>query len=152
MSKWDNEPQEINMDGFQVVSGEMFQHPPRICDSSCTFWYDSISFGKLAIASLNNCENIRIDINSEKHLLLVSPVTERDQDKIRWITVSKVPQPRRLTCRSFAKNVYDTWKWDKAYVYRAPGKLVIVGEQIKLLFDFSHPESWKFKTKVGANG
>ena len=57
---------EISLDGYQVVKGEMFIHFPRKSEAACTLWPTSISFNKMALQTLNNCERIRIEINAQK--------------------------------------------------------------------------------------
>ena len=67
---------EISLDGFQVVSGQMFAHLPRKSDATCTLWPTSISFSKQAVVLLNNCEHIRIEINPTTKGLLVVPADQ----------------------------------------------------------------------------
>ena len=81
---------EISLEGFQVVSGQMFAHLPRKSDATCTLWATSISFSKQAVVLLNNCEHIRIEINPTTKGLLVVPVTSKDQDGIRWIQKNRM--------------------------------------------------------------
>ena len=77
--------QEISVEGFQVVSGSMFAHLPRHLSATCTLWPDSINFSKYAIYMLNNCERIRIEVNTAKRCILVVPVTANDRDGVRWM-------------------------------------------------------------------
>ena len=76
---------EISLDGFQVVSGEMFAHLPRKSDATCTLWPTSMSFSKQALVLLGTCEHVRIEVNVAKKGLLVIPVNSKDRDCIRWI-------------------------------------------------------------------
>ena len=89
---------EISLEGFQVVSGQMFAHLPRKSDATCTLWPSSISFSKQSVVLLNNCEHIRIEINPATRGLLVVPVTSKDQDGIRWIKNVKEPVARKIEC------------------------------------------------------
>lgn len=151
MAQWENKTQEISMDGFQVVSGDMFVHQARPGFITCTLWNDSLVFGKPSITALNNCENIRIEVNIAKKSILVTPVTSNDRDKVRWITNNKTMPPRKLLCREFSEKLYEAWKWNKEYVYRAKGRLVTADNKIMILYDFAHAESWKYKTKGNTN-
>ena len=63
---------EISLDGYQVVKGEMFIHFPRKSEAACTLWPTSISFNKMALQTLNNCERIRIEINPKTKGMLRS--------------------------------------------------------------------------------
>lgn len=142
---------EISLDGFQVVSGQMFAHLPRKSDATCTLWPTSISFSKQAIVLLNNCEHIRIEINPQTRGLLVVPVTSKDQDGIRWVKSVKSPAARKIECKSFASQLYDTWGWNKNLVYRATGRLFTADNKVLMLFDFANPESWKSREAGGKN-
>ena len=89
---------EISLDGFQVVSGQMFAHLPRKSDATCTLWPTSISFSKQAVVLLNNCEHIRIEINPTTKGLLVVPVTSKDQDSV-GLRVSSRLRPEKSNAR-----------------------------------------------------
>lgn len=138
---------EINLDGFQVVSSDMFAHATRQVDPSCTLWYTSISFNKVAFTALNNCERVRIEINTQKRCILIIPVTAKDKDGIKWARNSREPAARRIECRGFTNQLYKLWEWDAEYVHRVTGRLVIADKKVMLLFDFSSPERWKYKGK-----
>lgn len=134
---------EISLDGFQVVSGEMFKHLPRKSDATCTVWPSSMAFSKQAIVLLGNCEHIRIQVNARTKGLLVVPVSSNDRDSIRWIKSVKSPAARKIECAKFAQQLYETWGWNPDQVYRAVGRLVTADNKVMLLYDFSEPESWK---------
>jgi len=139
----DTNIKEINLDGFQVVSGEMFAHLPRKSDATCTLWPTAMSFSKQALVLLGNCEHIRIEVNPARKGLLVVPVTVKDRDCVRWIKSIKSPTIRKMECCQFARQLYETWNFNPDLNYRAIGKLVAADNKVMLLFDFSDPESWK---------
>lgn len=139
---------EINMDGFQVVSGEMFTHLSRTSEATCTLWSSSIGFSKAALMNLNGCERIRIEINPQKRCILIIPVTVKDKDGIRWTKNVKESVTRKIECKKFASQLYELWQWDPTCVYRATGKVVSADQKVMMLFDFSEPESWKLKEKA----
>lgn len=147
----DNNIREISLDGFQVVSGEMFKHLPRKSDATCTIWPTSMAFSKQAITLLGNCEHIRVEINSRTKGLLVIPVSAKDRDSIRWIKSVKAPAARKMECAKFAKMLYETWGWSEEQVYRAVGRLVTADNKVMLLYDFTEPECWK-KPEAGGTG
>lgn len=139
---------QIDLEGFQVVSGEMFAHLPRKSDATCTLWPSSMSFSKQSLVLLNNCEHIRIEVNVPKKGLLVVPVTTKDRDCIRWIKSVKAPTIRKMECGSFAKQLYQAWGLNENQVYRAIGKLVTHDNKVMLLYDFNDAETWK-KAEAG---
>jgi len=143
---------EITIDGFQVVSGEMFAHVPRKSEPTCTIWYNSIAFNKMALVALNNCERVRIEINPKTKCLLLIPVTAKDKDGIRWTKSVKDPVARKIECKAFTSQLYDIWEWNKEFVYRSVGRIVSADKKVMLLFEYSEPENWKCKEKVKKNG
>ncbi len=142
---------EFSREGFQVVSGEMFRRSFRLNDPTVTMWPNSISFSKAAVVALNSCERVRIEVNTQKHMLLVAPITEKDKDNVRWMKNGKEPAARKIECLAFTSQLYEAWNWKKDYAYRATGKIVSVEKKVMLLFDFSTSESWKFKEKAKAS-
>ena len=141
---------EISHDGFQVVSGEMFKHMQRISQPSATLWYNSISFSKASVQELNNCERVRIEVNPSTKCLLIVPVTIKDKDNIHWVKNVKDPQARKIECKAFTAQLFETWGWKPDYVYRTTGRVVSVDKKVMLLFDFSEPESWLWKERTKA--
>lgn len=145
MISFNNSIPEISLDGFKVVSGDMFAHLPRKGEPTCTLWYDSISFSMMALQSLNNCERVRIEVNPKTKCVLVVPVTIQDKDGIRWVQGENKITSRKIYCRAFSSQLYATWKFSPQRVYRAKGKLVSSDQKVMLLFDFSKPENWQYR-------
>lgn len=138
---------EISLEGFQVVSGEMFTYVPRTIAPTCTIWYNRISFNKRSLAALNNCDHILIKVHPQKKSLLVCLITEKDKDSVRWKANSREPNSRKIECKKFTSDLFKTWDWKSDHVYRTTGKIVSADNMIMLLFDFKKPESWKFRSK-----
>ncbi len=138
---------EVSMDGFQVVSGDMFGNQAHYNVPTITLWYNSVSFSKAAIVALNSCERILIKVNPEKKCILIIPVSSKDKDNVRWLKSGKAPQAKKLDCIQFTSKLYETWGWEKGCCYRATGRLVMSDQKVMLLFDLSAPESWKYKKK-----
>lgn len=61
-----SEIEEISMDGFQVVSGDLFARRSGYYSPTCTIWSGGITFNKVALTALNNCERVRIEIHPQK--------------------------------------------------------------------------------------
>ena len=144
------EIREVSLDGFQVVSGQMFRNITRLNLPALTLWYNSISFSKASVLALNNCERIRIEVNPQTRCILLIPVTTRDKDAVRWAKTGKETQPRKIECLSFTSQLFETWGWEKKNVYRSVGRLVASDKKLMLLFDFSEPETWPMKEKATA--
>ena len=98
-----------------------------------------------ALQSLNSCERVRIEVNPKTKGLLVIPVTIQDKDGVRWVQGADKITPRKIFCREFSSQLYETWKLNLRYVYRAKGKLVSSDKKVMLLFDFSKPENWQYR-------
>ena len=139
---------EITMEGFQVVSGDLFRKNMRSNLPTVTFWPNSISFSKASLVALNACERIRIEINSQKRCMLIVPVTEKDKDNVRWLKRGKEPSAKKIECIAFTSQLYESWGWKKELAYRAVGQIVTADRKIMLLYDFSSPETWQFKDKT----
>lgn len=140
--------EEINMDGFQVVSSTMFSHIPRKTDATCSIWPSKIAFSKLCLTQLHNCEYIRIEVHPKKHCLLIIPVSSQDKDSLRWINGCKDFNMRNMESKRFGKMLYEAWNLDPDANYRAKGKLVTMNSKVMMLFDFSKPEIWRGKKSV----
>ena len=137
--------EEVSLDGFQIVASDMFVHLPRKSDATCTIWPTKMSFSKLVLSSLNNCEYIRIEVNPQTKCLLVLPVTSSDKNSIRWIKGTKEFSVRNMESRRFGEQIYKTWGFDFDYNYRAIGRLVTANKKVMMLFDFNEAETWKTK-------
>ena len=137
--------EELNIEGFQIVRADMFAHMPRKSDSTCSLWPTKISFSKLCLEQLNNCEFIRIEVNPKTKYLLLVPVTSQDKDSIRWVKGAKMQYIRNLESKAFGAMIYKTWKLDIGFNYRAQGSLVSANKKIMMLFDFTNAEMWRNK-------
>lgn len=146
-----DEIQEISKEGFQVVSGEMFRRVLRLGKPTVTIWPNCISFSKAALQALNMCERIRIEVNTAKHCILIVPVTEKDKDNVRWLKGGKEPAARKIECTAFTSQLYNSWGWKKELAYRVIGRVVTAEKKVMLLFNFSMPESWRYKKKARSN-
>lgn len=134
--------EEISLDGYKIVSSDMFYHLPKKSDATCTIWPTSISFSKLALQLLNNCEYIRLEVNPKTKCLVVIPTTSTDKNSIRWVKGEKDFLVRKMESRRFGDELYKSWGLDLRYNYRAIGKVVSANKKVMMLFDFSVPEIW----------
>lgn len=137
---------EINLDGFQVVKGDMFQVTYHRQAITLSIWNDEISFSKAALDALYGCERVRIEINPTSRCVLIIPVTVQDKDNVRWATVSaNNKKPRKINCNKFTKLLYKTWGWDQEMAYKVEGKVVTYNQKVMLLFECNKAEHWKDK-------
>ena len=137
--------EEFNLDGFQVVRSEMFSRRPYMLEPVCTIWPNKIAFSKSCVKALSACEYVRFEVNANTKGLLVVPCSSKDDDSIKWIKGAKDPCVRNLQSAEFGAQLYKAWQLDENYVYRAPGRLVLVKQKVFLFFDFSHAEQWQGK-------
>ncbi len=135
--------EQMSLDGFQIVPSEMFIHLPQKSRPTCTIWPTRLGFSKLVLTSLNNCEYVRIEVNSKTKCLVVMPVTSSDKNCIRWIKGGKELRVRNMESKIFGSQLYKSWELDTEYNYRAIGRLVTANKKVMMFFDFKEAESWK---------
>ena len=144
--------QEISLEGFQVVKGEMFRRGIfRPSKPTASIWPTSICFSKAALTALNNCERIRIEVNSVRRCILIVPVTEMDKDSVRWMKNGKDCYTRKMDCPAFTAQLYSNWGWQNNLAYKAVGNIVTSDRKVMIMFDFNDPITWEFKEKAKAN-
>ena len=134
---------EISLEGFKVVSSDFFCGASRVQAPTLTVWDGSIGFCKQDLIMLNACENILVHVNTKERKILIVPTTSKDKDGVRWVKKTNPLEARKLNCKKLTDGLYDTWGWDRNYIYRSAGKLVMAGNKVMMLFDFSDAESWK---------
>ena len=137
--------EEMNLDGFQIVTADMFTHLPRKTDPTCSLWPMKITFSKTSLQALNNCEYIRMEVNPSTKCLLVAPTHASDKDSIRWSRGKEEKCARMLESKSFGNQLYDAWGLKPEFNYRCTGRLVSARNKIMLLYDFNEAEIWKSK-------
>lgn len=145
-----DEVQDINMEGFQVVSSDLFCNYQRADAPTITLWIDQISFSKAAVNALNNCERVRMEVNSQTKGILLIPVSAKDKDSIRWMLSGKEPHGRKLECRAFAEKLFQMWGWNADRVYKSTGRIVVSDQKVMLFFDFNSPDSWLYGSRAKA--
>lgn len=131
---------DISLEGFQVVSGHYFV---RCNEPAMTLWQTAISFNAASFAALNNCDMVQILVNDKKRCIIVKPVSSKEKDALNWNKKSPKASHNRIECASFGRQLYEQWNFEPENRYRASGRLVQCDSKVMLLYDFSHPESWK---------
>ena len=104
-----NPIEEVSLEGFQIVSADMFVHLPRKNDATCTIRPTNLSFNKQVLSALNNCEYVRIEVNPLTKCLIVLPVSSTDKNSIRWIKGIKEFSIRNMESKQFGDHVYRSW-------------------------------------------
>lgn len=135
--------EEMTLEGFQIVHSNMFHHPPRKADATCTIWPTRISFNKTALEKLHFCDYIKLQVNPKTKCVLVMPVSSQDRDSIRWTKGEREKFIRNMESKAFGEQLYRLWELEPEYNYRAVGRLVSVNQKVMLLFDFNQPEWWR---------
>lgn len=140
-----NPIEEVSLEGFQIVASDMFVRLPRKSDAVCTIRPTKMSFSKLVLSALNNCEYVRIEVNPKTKCLIVVPVSSTDKNSIRWIRGTKEFCIRNMESKRFGDQVYESWGLNADYNYRAVGRLVTAKQKVMMLFDFNNAEHWQNK-------
>ncbi len=149
MNSFFQETNEINLEGFQVVSRDMFVPAAnKFNEPHVTLWYDSMTFNKAAVSAMNFCERILIQVNPQSHILLISPVSYNDKDSICWISKNHKDQAKKFFCSAFTTKLYELFSWNKGFVYKALGRTVISNGKVMLMFDLSNPMTWSAKKET----
>lgn len=134
---------EINLEGFQVVSSDFFTGISRVSLPTLTVWDGCIGFSKQGLLLLNSCENIIMQINAPERKVLIIPTTSKDKDAIRWVKGTNPVRTRKFSCPRLTDKLYEIWGWDKEMIYRSTGRLATAANKVMLYFDFTEPEQWK---------
>ena len=140
---------EISMEGFQLVPGQYFS---KQIEPTLTIWYSSVAFNGRCFTALHDCSSIHLMVNTRDKKVIVTPCPSKDKDAIMWAKPAKKQTYRKMDCTKFARLLFEAWKLNKDYHYRATGRLVSAGERVLLLFDFSDPEAWHGQKLVSTIG
>lgn len=130
---------QINLDGFQLVNSSLFS---SLNAPSMTIWPDSVSFSQAAYAALNNCEAISIMINNVAKSILISTVPSNSANAVLWRKSKSVAKYCKLSCATFARQLFEDWKLDEKARYRTIGRMVQVDKKVMVLFEFENAEKW----------
>jgi len=138
---------EISLEGYQLVRGKYFTRKAEPC---MTLYGSAISFNGAAFESLNNCDNVQLLVNEQNKSIIVKPVISKDADAINWNKNKN--KSVKIECKSFTKQLYETWKLETDCRYRSTGILVQSDKKVMLLFNFQKAETWRGTSLVKENG
>ena len=105
-----NPIEEVSLEGFQIVASEMFIHLPRKSDATCSLWPTKLSFSKLVLSALNNCEFVRIEVNPKTKCLIVLPVPSSDKN---YRAVGRLVSANQKVMMLFDFSNAESWKTKK---------------------------------------
>jgi len=100
---------EISIDGFQIVSGNMFTRVAKKNKPICTINPHSVSFSKTSVISLNSCDHIIMRVSSKDRCILISPAPSTDRDSISWVKDPTHIRARKMECRPLTSKLYSSW-------------------------------------------
>lgn len=141
------EESNFSFEGYQVVRREFISHR---FDPAMTIREDSVTFNNSCISKLEAATYIQFLINPTEKKLIIRPCDIGARDAVRWCTVkADKRKSRQITCKIFAKRLYEMMGWDTIYRYRLQGmKIRYHGEQM-YLFDLSATECFLPQTRDG---
>ena len=147
MSLYDGGASEINLQGFQIVRGQMFN---RQSEPAMTMWYSSASFNTACYSALNDCTSIQMLVNSDEKKIIVRPCPSKDKDAVTWLTAADKVKYKKIECSRLTHQLFDLWGLKKDLRYRASGKLVVADQKVMLMFDFANCEIWRGQKMVNS--
>lgn len=115
MNRFKTGVEPISIEGFQVVSGEFFSHANNYITPSCKIWSSEITFDRLALAALNCCVRIGLEVHPQMKSLLVVLVVMRE--------VYYGKRSPEISSYKLCKILTELHGWDPAGSYRVPGKI-----------------------------
>ena len=124
---------DISLEGYQLVRATYFE---KYVEPIMTLWHTSIAFGLGCYTTLGNCEFVQIMLNDEERSILVRPTNSKENEALSWRRSSKEMKYHKMDCAMFTRKLYERWKLDPAYHYRATGRLVQCDKKLMILFDF----------------
>ena len=116
---------DISLEGYQLVRATYFE---KFIDPIMTLWNTSVAFGQGCYTALGNCEFIHIMLNDADHSILIKPTNSKEDEALAWRRSGKEAM--------FSRKLYEKWKLNPAYHYRATGRLVQCDKKLMILFNF----------------
>jgi len=145
-----NEPliQNITLDGFQVVQGQLFKNERS---PVMTIYKNEVSFAREAHAVLNNCAAIQVLVNVESKAIIVRPSASTEEHAIVWERQLKDTYIPRLLCPALTRQLYALWDWNTKYKYRTDGRIVRCERKVMILFNFNEAKPFDGLATVKAD-
>lgn len=131
-----DEPEIVNLAGFQVTRAELFAHSR---EPAITLWHERIKFNMACLRRFPGVTHIQILIHPEQKRLIIRPCLPDAPDSLRWARGGgeKEVANRDLLCKVFAGKVFDLMSWNSDYRYKILGKPAVCDSEILFLFRLS---------------
>ena len=132
-------------EGFQVVSGGMFNHRH---DPTVLFTPGSITFNTTCVSRLDTVKEengkmlltrhpyVEMLLNPVERMLAVRPCTEENPNAIRWI--NQKGKGCLVSAKAFCSILYEILGWDQDFSYRVPTIVRRKGSETILFFDLDN--------------
>jgi hypothetical protein len=140
--------QNINLEGFQVVQGQLFKNERR---SIMTIFQNEVAFTREAHRDLNNCTAIQILVNVDSKAIIVRPSASTDENAIVWERQLKDTYVPRFSCPCLTKQLYAVWNWNVKYRYKTEGRIVRCEKKVMILYEFSDAKPYDGLAAVKVN-
>ena len=124
---------DISLEGYQLVRATYFE---KFIDPIMTLWNTRVAFGQGCYTALGNCEFIHIMLNDADHSILIKPTNSKEDEALAWRRSGKEAKYNKMDCAMFSRKLYEKWKLNPAYHYRATGRLVQCDKKLMILFNF----------------
>ncbi|HCS35971.1 MAG TPA: hypothetical protein DIW48_04630 [Sphaerochaeta sp.] len=141
--------QNITLDGFQVVQGQLFKNERS---PVMTIYTNEVAFAREAHAALNNCAAIQLLVNVGNRTIIVRPSASTDEHAIVWERQLKDTYVPRFHCPCLTRQLYALWNWNTNYRYKTDGRLVRCEKKVMILFDFNEAKPFDGLAAVNENG
>ena len=139
------EKKRMPVEGFQVVSADMFSHA---LDPVVRFSKNQIAFNSTCISrlnrivqsstslSLNRTQYVELLFNPVERMLAVRPCAKDNPNAICWATESG--KSRMVSASAFCRILFSILDWDSEYTYRVPCIVRSRGDETILFFDLDN--------------
>ena len=119
--------------GYQVVSGDMFNHA---FEAIVSFWPETMRFSTTCLTRLPGLQAVEVLLNPVERMLAVRPCAPDYVNAFRW--VDKDGRGKRLSARFFCHILYELMGWDMDYAYTVPAVVRRHGNETVLFFDLDN--------------
>jgi hypothetical protein len=144
-AKTQEEKKRMPVEGFQVVSADMFSHA---LDPVVRFSKNQIAFNSTCISrlnriaqsgtslSLNRTQYVELLFNPVKRMLAVRPCAKDNPNAICWATENG--KSRMVSASAFCRILFSILDWDSEYTYRVPCIVRSRDDETILFFDLDN--------------
>lgn len=137
----DEETEEVDLKGFQVVRREFFAHTR---EPSIIFNDGKISVNTACVRKFADVEYVQILVHREKQQLAIRPCDELDLFSVRWGTTKNGKRfPRAVTGKLFFMMICDMMGWNPEYRYKILGRLCKANGEKLFAFDLKSSETYE---------